>query len=78
MHLVGCLAYNGTVKPHVFITYPNVHKDPNLTVTVIQRVLKLGASVAPCSLHSIRQYCSGEQEFHYIWLFEYVGGAGCV
>ena len=39
MHLVGCLAYNGSVKPHVFITYPNVHNDPNLTVTVIQRVL---------------------------------------
>ena len=39
MHLVGCLAYNGTVKPHVFITYPNVHNDPNLTVTVIQSVL---------------------------------------
>ena len=39
MHLVGCLAYSGTVKPHVFITYPNVHNDPNLTVTVIQRVL---------------------------------------
>ena len=23
MHLVGCLAYNGLVKPIVFITYPN-------------------------------------------------------
>ena len=39
MHLVGFLAYNGSVKPHVFITYPNLHNDPNLTVTVIQRVL---------------------------------------
>ena len=40
MHLVGCLAYNGIVQPHVFITYPNVHNDPNLIVTVIQRILK--------------------------------------
>ena len=39
MHLVGCLAYNEIVKPHVFITYPNVHNDPNLTVIVIQKVL---------------------------------------
>ena len=39
MHLVGCLVYNGTVKPHVFITYPNVHNEPNLTIIVIQRVL---------------------------------------
>ena len=38
MHLVGCLAYNGTTKPHIIITYPNFH-DPNLTITVIQRVL---------------------------------------
>ena len=26
MHLVGCLAYNRSAGPHVFITYPNVHK----------------------------------------------------
>ena len=39
MQLVGCLAYNGTIKPRVFITYPNIHNDPNLIVTVIQRVL---------------------------------------
>ena len=39
MHLVGCLTYNGSVKPHVYVTYPNVHNDPNLIVTVIQRVL---------------------------------------
>ena len=39
MHLVGCLAYNGIAKPHVFITYMNVHNDPNLIVTVINRVL---------------------------------------
>ena len=28
MHVVGSLAYNGTIKPHVFITNPNVHNDP--------------------------------------------------
>ena len=39
MHLVGCLAYNGSFRPHVFITYLNTHNDPNLTITVIQRVL---------------------------------------
>ena len=48
MHLVGCLAYNGSVKPHVFVTYPNVHNDPNLTVTVIQKVLmSWGQSLPP-------------------------------
>ena len=39
MQLVGCLAYIGTVKPHFFVTYPNVHNGPNLIVTMIQRVL---------------------------------------
>ena len=39
MHLVGCLAYNRLVGPHVFITYPNVHNDRNLTVIVIHRVM---------------------------------------
>ena len=39
MHLVGCLAYNGIVKTHVFTTYPNVHNDPNLVVIVIQKIL---------------------------------------
>ena len=39
MHLVGCLSYNKVVKPWVFFTYPNVHADPNLTITIIQRVL---------------------------------------
>ena len=33
------MAYNGIVKPHVFFTYTNVHNDPNLAVTLIQRVL---------------------------------------
>ena len=39
MHVVGCVAYHGTVKPHVFITYPNIHNDPNLMVTVIDKSL---------------------------------------
>ena len=51
MHLVGCLSYNGTVKPHVFITYPNVHNDPNLTVTMIQRVLMNWGHLLPPILY---------------------------
>ena len=33
MHLVGCLLYCQTIRPQVFITFPNIHNDPNLTVT---------------------------------------------
>ena len=41
MHLVGCLSYCQTIRPQVFITYPNIHNYPNLTVTVMQRVLQM-------------------------------------
>ena len=74
MHLVGCLAYNRFVGPHVFITYPNVHNDPNLTMTMIQ----LGPTAPPCSIHSTGQYCKREQELDRVWLSEYVGGARIV
>ena len=39
MHLVCCLSYNRMVKPFVFLTYPNVHNDPNLTITILHKVL---------------------------------------
>ena len=51
MHVVGCLAYPGTIKPHVFITYPNVHNDPNLTVTMIHRVLMCSGHPLPLVLY---------------------------
>ena len=48
MHEVGCLAYNGSVKPHVFVTYPNVHNGTNVGVTTIQKVLmSWGQSLPP-------------------------------
>ena len=40
MHLVGCLTYHTVVKPYVFLTCPNVHNDPNLTITIMHRVLQ--------------------------------------
>ena len=40
MHLVGCLSYNQVVKPWVFLSYPNVHNDPNLTITIMHSVLQ--------------------------------------
>ena len=40
MHLVGCLSYCQTITPQVFLTYPNIHNGPNLTVTVMDKVLQ--------------------------------------
>ena len=47
MPLVGCLSYHGVVKPWVFLTYPNVHDDPNLTITIINRVLQSWSGTLP-------------------------------
>ncbi len=51
MHLVGCLSYNRVVKPWVYLTYPNVHNDPNLTITIIQRVLQSWIGSLPPTLY---------------------------
>ena len=51
MHLVGCLSHCQTIKPSVFITYPNIHNDPNLTVTVMQRVLQTWQGILPPVLY---------------------------
>ena len=47
MHLVGCLSYCQTIRPQVFITYPNIHNEPNLIVTIMQRVLQSWQGIIP-------------------------------
>ena len=37
--------------PSVFITYPNIQNDPNLTVTVMQRVLQTWQGILPPVLY---------------------------
>ena len=51
MHLVGCLTYCQTIRPQVFLTYPNIHNDPNLTVTVMHRVLQSWSGILPPVLY---------------------------
>ena len=51
MHLVGCLSYHEVVKPWIYLTYPNVHNDPNLTITIIHRVLQSWVGPLPPTLY---------------------------
>ena len=78
MHVVGFLAYHGTIKPHVFITYPNVHNDPNLTVTVIHRVLMCWGQPLPLILYAQLDNTARENKNSIVWIFEYVGEPRCV
>ena len=51
MHLVGCLLYRHTIREQAFLTYPNMHNNPNLTVTVMQRVLQTWKGLLPPILY---------------------------
>jgi hypothetical protein len=39
MHVVGSLVFHGELHSRVFLNYPNLHNDGNLTITILQRIL---------------------------------------
>ena len=51
MHLVGCLSYSQTIRSHVFLTYPNIHNEPNHTVIFLQRELQAWQGILPPVLY---------------------------
>ena len=51
IHLVVCLLYSQEIKPQLYLTYPNIHNDPNLKVTITQRVLQSWPGILPHILY---------------------------
>ncbi|MCO5607618.1 hypothetical protein L7F22_061815 [Adiantum nelumboides] len=51
LHVVGALIFNGVMTSRVFINFPNLHNDPNLTVTVIQKILTEWEGALPRTLY---------------------------
>ena len=51
LHVVGGLIFNGVMTSRVFINFPNLHNDPNLTVTVIQKILIEWEGELPSTLY---------------------------
>ena len=45
------MSYCQTIRPQVFLTYPNIHKNPNLTVTFVQRGLLSWQCILPPILY---------------------------
>ena len=45
------MLYSQEIKPHVYLTYPNIHNDPNLKVTITQRVLQSWPGILPPVLY---------------------------
>ena len=48
MHLVGCLVYSAKMTFRVFLNYPNVRNDANLSITILQTILsEFGGPLPP-------------------------------
>lgn len=51
VHVVGCLVFNKKLTSNVFLNYPNIHNDSNLTIHVIQHVLNTWEGALPPVLY---------------------------
>lgn len=40
LHVVGALVFNGVMSSRIFVNFPNIHNDPNLTITIIQHIIE--------------------------------------
>jgi hypothetical protein len=39
MHVIGCLVFHEQLFSRVFLNYPTLHNDGNLTITILQQVI---------------------------------------
>lgn len=66
VHVVGMLVFNGTLQSQVFLNYPNIHNDSNLTVTVLQRLISNWEGVLPPVLYLQLDNTSRENKNKYV------------
>ena len=69
IHVVGCLVINGTLKSKVFLNYPNLHNDSNLTIHVIQHVLNQWEGPPPPVLYLQLDNTSRENKNKYVMAY---------
>ena len=51
LHVVGALIFNGVMSSRIFINFPNIHNDPNLTITIIQNIIETWQGELPPVLY---------------------------
>ena len=51
IHLVGCLIYSAHMTFRIFLNYPNVRNDANLTITILQTILREFPGPLPPTLY---------------------------
>lgn len=69
IHVVGCLVINGNLRSKVFLNYPNVHNDSNLTIHVIQHVLNTWEGPLPPVLYVQLDNTSRENKNKYMMAY---------
>jgi len=69
IHVVGCLVMNGILKSKVFLNYPNLHNDSNLTIHVIQHILNAWDGPLPSILYLQLDNTSQENKNKYVMAY---------
>lgn len=69
VHVVGCLVINGHLRSKVFLNYPNLHNDSNLTVHVIQHILNDWKAPLPPVLYVQLDNTSRENKNKYLMAY---------
>ena len=64
VHVVGCLVINRTLKSKVFLNYPNIHNNSNLTIHAVQHVLNTWEGPLPPVLYVQLDNTSRENKIH--------------
>ncbi len=72
IHVVGCLVINGNLRSRVFLNYPNIHNDSNLTVHVIQHILNTWERPLPPVLYVQLDNTSRENKNKYTMAYFYM------
>jgi hypothetical protein len=69
VHVVGCLIFNEKLSSKVFLTYPNIHNDANLTIHVIQHVLNTWEGPLPPILYLQLDNTARENKNKYVMAY---------
>lgn len=72
IHVVGCHIFNSKLTAKVFLTYPNIHNDVNLTIHVIQHILNTWVGVLPPILYVQLDNTSRENKNKFLMAYLYM------
>jgi hypothetical protein len=69
IHVVGCLIFNEKLSSKVFLNYPNIHNDANLTIHVLQNILNSWEGTLPPVLYLQLDNTTQENKNKYVMAY---------